>query len=255
MEVMRKMLLFMMFLLLPVTLNYFSPYIIIDGLANGILSGAFFIWMLMLVTSLFFGRAFCSYVCPYGGLQMVADKVLQRPLKEVKWLRKVRYVLGAIWLGAIIFVLVRNMNGLKLDFFYLTESFISVDNILKLIGYYVIVFLLLILPFFLGKRASCQYLCPMAILNIIGTKIKNTVNMPSLRLQPTRNNCTNCKQCNKACPMSLNVNKMVNEEKMENIECILCGECCNACKFSAIKRVYGRKTTLNQVKDNNIPLK
>lgn len=252
---MRKMLLFMMFLLLPVTLNYFSPYIIINGLANGIMSGAFFIWVLVLITSLFFGRAFCSYICPYGGLQMVTDKVLQRPLKEVKWLRKIRYILGFIWIGGIIFVLVKNISGLKFDFFYLTESFISVDNALKLVGYYVIVLALLILPMFLGKRASCQYLCPMSVLNIIGTKVKNTINIPSLRLQPSRNNCNNCKQCNRACPMSLNVNRMVNEEKMEHIECILCGECCGACKFSAIKRIYGRKATLGQVKNNNIQLK
>jgi ferredoxin-type protein NapH len=252
---MRKILLLMMFLLLPVTLNYFSPYIIIDGLANNIMSGAFFIWLLVLCSSLFFGRAFCSYVCPYGGLQMVADKVLQRPLKEVKWLRKIRYVLGVIWLGGIIFVLVKNLIDLKVGFFYLTESFVSVDNILKLIGYYVIVFLLLILPIFLGKRASCLYICPMSILNIIGTKVKNIINMPSLRLQSSVNNCTNCKQCNKACPMSLNVNQMVKNQNMENIECILCGECCGACKFSAIKRVYGRKPILNHLKNKNIPLK
>jgi polyferredoxin len=73
-----------MFLLLPVTLNYFSPYLIIDGIIHRIAAGSFFIWVSMFITSLFFGRAFCAYICPYGGLQMVADVAINKPLKEVR---------------------------------------------------------------------------------------------------------------------------------------------------------------------------
>lgn len=237
----RGVYLFLMFLLLPVTINYFSPYLIIDGIINRIAAGAFFIWTSMFITSLIFGRAFCAYVCPYGGLQMVADKVLQKPLREVKWLRKVKLLLGLIWVGAIVGLFIA-LNGFKkVDFLYLTETFVSVDSVIKLIGYYVIVTGLLILPFFLGKRASCHYLCPMSILNIAGTKIKNKIYIPSLRLIGDKSKCTECKQCNKTCPMSLDVMNMVKNEKIENPECILCGECGNTCRFSALKRVYGRK--------------
>ena len=107
---------------------------------------------------------------------------------------------------------------------------------MKLMGYYVIVTGLLILPFILGKRGSCHYICPMSILNITGTKIKNKFNIPSLRLISNKSKCTACKQCNKACPMSLNVMQMVKNENMNNTECILCGECGNSCKFGAVKR-------------------
>jgi polyferredoxin len=131
----------------------------------------------------------------------------------------------------------------KVDFFYLTEAFVSVDNIIKVIGYYVIVSGLLILPFILGKRATCHYLCPMSILNIAGTKIKNKTNIPSLRLKSEKSKCTARKQCNKTCPMSLDIANMVNNENVENTECILCGECTKACRFGAVKRVYGRKET------------
>jgi Fe-S-cluster-containing hydrogenase component 2 len=52
-----------------------------------------------------------------------------------------------------------------------------------------------------------------------------------------------CRKCNKACPMSLDIANMVNNENMENTECILCGECTKTCRFGAVKRVYGRKGT------------
>ncbi|MDF2593447.1 MAG: hypothetical protein K0S75_2913, partial [Clostridia bacterium] len=148
----RRLLLFIMLLLLPITLNYFSPYVIIDGLANKILAGAFFVWLLMLISSLFVGRAFCSYICPYGGLQMSVDLAIKKPLKQVRWMRGMRYVLGILWVTPIIILTALNIGNVKVDPFYLTESFVSVDNIFKLIGYYVIVFALLILPLLMGKR-------------------------------------------------------------------------------------------------------
>lgn len=237
----RKFSLFLMFLLLPITINYFSPYIIIDGIVHKLAAGAFFIWVFMFITSLIVGRAFCSYICPYGGLQMVTDAVIQKPLKEVKWLRKVKLILGLLWVVAIVGLLIAYKGFNKADIFYLTETVVSVDSIIKLIGYYVIVTGLLILPFILGKRASCHYLCPMSILNIAGTKIKNKLNIPSLRLLCDKSKCTSCKQCIKTCPMSLDVMTMVENDKMDNTECILCGECGNTCRFGAVKRIYGRK--------------
>jgi polyferredoxin len=240
-----------MLLLLPVTLNYFSPYLIIDGLINKVAAGAFFVWLAMFITSLFFGRAFCAYVCPYGGLQMTTDLVLQKPLRQIPWLRRVRYTLGFIWLGAILIAFISSIGSIKIDFFYLAESFVSVDNFQKLIFYYVIVVLLSLMPVFMGKRATCHYLCPMSILNVMGTKIKNAINLPSLRLQTDGSKCVGCKQCTKACPMSLKVHEMVKKENMHNNDCILCGECCKACKAAAIKRVYRKKPSDTILKEKS----
>ncbi|HYE09857.1 MAG TPA: 4Fe-4S binding protein [Patescibacteria group bacterium] len=245
----RRLLLFIMLLLLPVTLNYFSPYVIIDGLANKILAGAFFVWLLMFVSSLFVGRAFCSYICPYGGLQMSVDLAIKKSLKQVRWMRGMRYVLGILWVTPIIILTALNIGNVKVDPFYLTENFVSVDNIFKLIGYYVIVFALLILPLLMGKRASCHYLCPMSILNVTGTKVKNRMNISSLRLTAASEKCTGCNQCSKACPMSLNVTEMVKMNKLDSLDCILCGECCSVCKSDVLKRkmVSRNKKTEEQI--------
>jgi ferredoxin len=40
--------------------------------------------------------------------------------------------------------------------------------------------------------------------------------------------------------MSLDVNGMVKESKMENLECILCGTCVDVCKKEVIKYSFGK---------------
>jgi polyferredoxin len=240
MKNLRRGCLLFSFLLLPVTLNYFSPYLIIDGIANRVAGGAFFIWSIMFLTSLVFGRAFCSYLCPYGGEQMVIHRVFERPLKRIDWMKKIRLILGVVWIGAIIILLVVKKGFLNVDFLYLTEKFVSVDNWMKLVGYYVIMIGILLLPLFMGKRATCHYLCPMSILNITGTKIKNKLNIPSLRLSAKNQECKACGSCSKACPMSLDVKGMVKAGKLDSSECILCGECTYACSFGVISRSFGK---------------
>jgi len=52
--------------------------------------------------------------------------------------------------------------------------------------------------------------------------------------------CIDCMVCTKQCPMSLNVNAMVKENKMENSECILCATCIDGCKKSVIKFTFNK---------------
>lgn len=236
----RRSLLMFSFLFLPITLNFFSPYLIIDGLVSKVITAAFITWSLMFLTSLIFGRAFCAYVCPYGGLQVITDGVIQKQLKRIKGLKIMKHIMGIIWLTVIITLLIVNINSLKINVLYLTEKGVSVDNIEKLIFYYVLTFLLISFPILFGKRGLCIYFCPMSIINIIGTKIKNFLNLPSLRLKATMNNCKSCHKCNRVCPMSLDVMNMVKTGKVNQTDCILCGECEYSCQNQAIKRVFGR---------------
>lgn len=68
----RKLLLIASLLLLPVTLYYFSPALIINAGLKGIIHGSFIVFMLMFFLFIPFGRLFCAYVCPAGGLQECA---------------------------------------------------------------------------------------------------------------------------------------------------------------------------------------
>ena len=56
----RKALIIFSFLLFPITINYFSPYVIIDGASQGIVNGSFISFALMFLSALFVGRLWCG---------------------------------------------------------------------------------------------------------------------------------------------------------------------------------------------------
>ena len=70
---------------------------------------------------------------------------------------------------------------------------------------------------------------------IIGRWIRNLFKWPSLRLVADAASCSNCQTCTRNCPMSLDVNAMVQREDMEDGECILCGNCVDGCPKDAIR--------------------
>ena len=78
----RKTLLLISTLLFPLTMNYLSPYLIINGSFEGVLAGCALLFIGQFVTSLLFGRAFCGWVCPVGGLQEICAGVQPKPAKK-----------------------------------------------------------------------------------------------------------------------------------------------------------------------------
>jgi polyferredoxin len=62
-----------------------------------------------------------------------------------------------------------------------------------------------------------------------------------MHLKNSHENCSNCKLCNKACPMGLDVNDMVKNDTMENLNCILCGECIENCPEKTINYSFSIK--------------
>ncbi len=65
----RKAIILISFLLFPITIDYFSPYLVIDGASQGVVAGSFITFALFFLVSLFLGRAFCAWVCPGAGVQ------------------------------------------------------------------------------------------------------------------------------------------------------------------------------------------
>ena len=100
--------------------------------------------------------------------------------------------------------------------------------------YFGVILLITALHLLVGRRAFCHCVCWMAPFMIIGTKVSDWLKLPRLRLKSNKDSCINCKQCSKKCPMSLDVEMMVETVNMKNSECILCGECIDICPKKTI---------------------
>jgi hypothetical protein len=72
--------------------------------------------------------------------------------------------LAELIIVAIIFFAFRAHGHYKIDFFYETTHGLSIGNIQALITYYMVLFILIVLPCLIfGKRSFCHHLCWMAV--------------------------------------------------------------------------------------------
>jgi len=139
------------------------------------------------------------------------------------------------WIGIIIVSAVSAGGYRRVDFFHLTESGVSVTAPMQYIIYLIVVGTFFGLAVLMGRRAGCHTICWMAPFMIIGRKIRNLAAWPSLRLAAQPASCKDCLKCTSNCPMSLDVHGMVQRERMEHSECILCGTCVDNCSQDAIR--------------------
>ncbi len=234
----RKGMVILAFLAFPVTMNFLSPYVIIDGAMQGIASGSLVMFGLMFVSSLFLGRAWCGWVCPGGGMQEMVEPVNRKPVagRRVDW---IKWLIWIPWVSLIAWLFARAGGIARVDFLHLTETGISVDEPLKYITYYGVVFLFVGLAVFAGRRAGCHTICWMAPFMIIGRWLRNRLGLPALELRADASACSGCEACTRNCPMSLDVHAMVQSQRMEHPECILCGTCVDGCAKRAIRYRVG----------------
>jgi len=234
----RKGIILFIFLLLPAIFYYFSPYLIIMGASEGIISGSFIVFCVLFLSALFLGRGFCAWFCPLAGIQEASFLARDKNVSNrYNW---IRYIIWVPWIAIIIYMAI-NAGGLKrVQFTYQTTYGFSISDVYGLFMYLIVVIITIILSFAIGKRALCHYVCWMSPFMIGGRKLRNLFKWPSLRLIADKNKCVDCLTCTKNCPMSLDVNSMVKTSKMENSECILCGTCVDNCKKGVIKYSFSK---------------
>ncbi len=232
-QILRKILLFISFILFPITIYYLSPVLPFMGLANGIINASLLIFGALFLISLVFGRVFCGWICPGGAVGEVCSLIYDKNKKPAYW---VKWVIWFIWVFLYLYLLISlNFNIGKIEFFYEIPQGISILNPQAIFIYYFFITIILVFSFVIAKRGFCHYICWMAPFMIIGNKIRFITKIPSLKINANKEECISCGICNKNCPMLLGVQKMVLSEKMNNTECILCGSCIDNCPKEAIK--------------------
>jgi polyferredoxin len=236
-QLIRRSLILASFLLFPVTLNYFSPAMIIMAAAAGVVSGSACVFLAQFVSALFWGRSFCGWLCPGAGLQEACFIAQSKAVKGRKcdW---IKYAIWVPWIGLIVYLWSR--HGIRgVDFFFMMESPISVDAPSRYPIYLTVIGLIFLLSLFVGRRAFCHTGCWMAPFMVLGTHVQHRLKIPALHLRASPEKCAQCRVCTGNCPMSLDVTGMVQRGDMSSSECILCGNCVDSCKHEAIRYSFG----------------
>lgn len=246
----RKLLLIASLLLFPITLYYFSPALIINAGLKGIINGSFIVFALMFLLSIPFGRLFCSYICPAGGLQEAAFAVNDKKPKQ-GWRNYIKFAIWGIWIIAVAVCYFHSGEIIAIDFFFETERGISVSSIQSYIIYYGIICLIFIPAILHGKRAFCHYFCWMSPFMILGTKLRRALHLPGIHIKVKRmDDCVSCGKCNSVCPMGIDVTDGIRKGRIAAQECIQCGACVDSCPKKVL--VYGmiEKTEKGKVNEN-----
>ena len=236
----RLSIIILSFFLYPITFAYISCPIITEAAYQGILTGGLIVFVLLFFSSLIFGRFWCGYLCPSGGLQEIYHLVFKRKLLT----RKLYWVKYFIFLGiyGTLFYAIWSVGGLKtVDLWYRTDNGISITAVGGLASFLGPVIVISIFALILGKRGFCHTFCPIAVMLILGRKVRNLVRWPALQLRADRDKCIDCYKCSEGCPMSLDVNRMVHEGKMEQADCILCGACVDTCPKDVISYMWSER--------------
>ena len=230
----RKALIILSFVLMPITFVYISCPIITRGASEGIVTGGLMVFTLIFFGSLFLGRLWCGWLCPAGGLQEIYFQINDKKTNDRR-LNRLKYVIFLLLFVPLILAVHSSGGFTEIDPFYYTHHGISIAKEGAYAIFYAQITFITIFAISAGRRGFCHYFCPIAVIMIIGRKIRNLCRWPALGLFADVGRCTGCGRCSRGCPMGLDVKDMILQGRMEDAECILCGGCVDACPEGAIR--------------------
>lgn len=206
------------------------------------------IFFLPLLVTLFWGRVFCSGVCPLGALQ---DLVVLRPLRvPVKLDRALRY-LQYIYLGVAVLLAGWGLNlafgpvNINLEQRFLICEWDPFIPIFRRAGpsYMVITGAIFIVAGIFIGRPYCRWLCPYGGILAILSKVSRK----NVRISPDKE--LDCGLCADACPYGA-----IHELRADRASCLACTRCYESCPRH--KRLMARRAgPQRKVPKKPIPLR
>ena len=190
----------------------------------------FYILGVVLIFGATLGRTICGWLCPFGLILDVVNKVCIHKYEPPNWLRafKYVYVIGLIILAVVtltIFYCRYFCFGAMLGIFpyWLTWNTVSWVWLFYHLGVFAAY---ITFSYFTHGRAWCRYFCPL------GGMLGLFAPFSLIKIKHDWKWCTDCKECLRICPMGIDPRK---QDLMFKMECINCGRCITACKTGSLE--------------------
>ena len=193
---------------------------------------------IILVYLLIGGRTYCSWVCPYGILSEIGEKinntlVKKKIIKKREFDNRVRHIFWAM------FLVLSFTSG-----YLVFETFNVVGILSRFVAYgwsiaLVWVLAVLLMEIFYSRRAWCRYICP------VGTTYGYLGVVSATRVE-WNDNCDHCMVCHDVCfenqVLEITKAKYAKQTEEKSIktayinsgDCTLCGRCIDVCHQDAL---------------------
>ncbi len=172
---------------------------------------------LVLVSTLLFGRFYCSVICPFGILQELMWLVFKKKSKYIK-----NYPFK-YFISLIMFAFLFSVGAVVLRHI---EPYVYFNSIFTFTTLGIVVFFLILSLVFFKNRFFCTNICPVG--TILGLISKLSINKIYIDCEK----CVSCGKCEKNCQANCINSK---EKFVNNEECIRCLKCLDNCPKDAIK--------------------
>ncbi|MBU1052531.1 MAG: 4Fe-4S binding protein [Proteobacteria bacterium] len=215
---------------------------------NGISASAYFAGYLrsymgvalvfgVLISTLFWGRYWCSHLCPVGGAMELGSRLVPRFLK-IDFSRipapafrygylSVYFLAAAFGIGSLCcnycnFATIPRMFGAAfspadLAYFFRTAGIINL-GLVVLLGFLA-----------KGGRGYCNLLCPIGALDALSNRFGQRFGK---RFFISAEKCNGCGKCKEVCPVwAVEIN---DTARIDHLSCMPCGNCLTACPQGAI---------------------
>jgi len=233
---------------LPIS-SFMSFYLFLaTGQIHSAHPAGFFIFFAIILVSLVFGKAFCSWFCPIGFLsELIADfgeKIFKCRTKLPKWLDYPLRSLKYLMLGFLFYAVFIIMSEVALRAFL--DSPYNLVSDIKMYYFFVnisqfslIVIAVLFMMSIVIRNFWCRYLCPYgALLGI-------TALLSPSKIKRNADKCVDCGLCNKACPGFIKIDKV---KTVISDECTTCMSCVDICPVdnTLLLETVGIKKKINK---------
>ena len=206
-----------------------QPEIALLGLSLSVIT----IW---LIITLFFGRIYCSTLCPLGAVMDLASRTRKR--ERVYRYKKPLTALRLIILAIVFLLIVSRLAFARrwLLPFGLYESMLERITQPQVIGATLIsalIFALIAITAFLRGRLFCNTLCPMGTL--LGMLSRRSL----FHMDINTDRCTQCRRCVDVCKAQC---IDLQDHVIDMSRCVVCFDCLPQCPDDAITYTLGRHT-------------
>ena len=210
---------------------------------------------IMMFFGVLFGRFICGFLCPFGLIQDLLNKI---PFKKIKVNKKINNIMKYFkYVILMVFVIILPMfwvNDVGMGSPYFCKLICPSGTLTAgiplailnkplratlgfLFQWKVFILIITILLSIIIYRPFCRYICPLGAIYSVFNPIS------FYKMDIDKSKCNGCKACERKCKMNIEVYKNPN-----SLECIRCGECTKVCKQNAIVTGF---TTKNQLIKNS----